>query len=316
MSVPMTAGQLVAQLARWGVTVTEHPGWRTHNRNAAGAWGPVNGSIVHHTASGDGPGITELCYDGRSDLPGPLCTGVVHKDGTVTLVGNGRANHAGAGAKNVYDAVVAEAAIPSPGPDAIDGNAHFYGWECVNLGDGSDPWPDVQMETIARVQAAVCEFHAWSTQSVIGHLEWTTRKIDPRGFTMVSMRALVAAHLRSGPATEADVSTPAEIASAVWSQQINDPSGGTTSAGTQVKNLGIKADREEGKVDALATATATANASTAVALAELTAAVQSIPVTLTDAQVASLAAALIADPVLTDAIAEAVAVKLAARLQS
>jgi len=209
MSDPMTADQLTAQFRRWGVSFTEHPGWRTNNRAGHGAWGPVNGSMIHHTASGDGTGIVELCYSGRVDLPGPLCHGVIHKDGTVTLVGNGRANHAGAGALNVYSAVLDELRVPAPGADTVDGNAHFYGWECVNLGTGKDPWPDVQLEAMVRVQAAVCEFHGWGPQSVIGHLEWTTRKIDPRGFTMVSMRALVAAHLRTGPSTEDDMTISA-----------------------------------------------------------------------------------------------------------
>lgn len=199
MSEPMTADQLMAALIRWGVTVVEHPGWRTNNRAGHGSWGPVNGSMIHHTASTDGPAIVDLCYVGRSDLPGPLCHGVIRKDGTVVLVGNGRANHAGAGALNVYSAVLDEIAIPKPGADTVDGNAHFYGWECVNLGDGNDPWPDAQLEAMVRVQAAVCEFHGWGAQSVIGHLEWTARKIDPRGFTMVSLRALVAKHLAAGP---------------------------------------------------------------------------------------------------------------------
>lgn len=200
MADPMTAEQLVAALKRWHLTVAEHDGWRTHNRNGVGAWGPVHGSMVHHTASADSPSIVELCYNGRTDLPGPLCTGVIRKDGTVYLVGNGRTNHAGAGARNVFNAVVNESVIPSPpGTDEVDGNARFYGWECTNLGDGNDPWPAAQLDAIARVQAALCEFHSWSTQSVIGHLEWTTRKIDPRGYAMASMRARVTAHLTAGP---------------------------------------------------------------------------------------------------------------------
>ena len=51
MSEPMTADQLMASLIRWGVKVEEHPGWRTNNRAGHGAWGPVNGSMVHHTVS-------------------------------------------------------------------------------------------------------------------------------------------------------------------------------------------------------------------------------------------------------------------------
>jgi hypothetical protein len=286
----MTADQLTAQLSRWGVKFTEHPGWRTNNRAGHGAWGPVNGSMIHHTASGDGTGIVETCYSGRADLPGPLCTGVVHKDGTVTLVGNGRSNHAGAGALTVYSAVLDETRIPAPGADTVDGNAHFYGWECVNLGTGKDPWPDVQLEAMVRVQAAVCEFHGWGAQSVIGHLEWTTRKIDPRGFTMVSMRALVAAHLAAGPSTEDDV-TPEDIEKIAERVLLKDgvianPVPGTDNAfitlTTAVRNIETVARRSETAVNALK--------------------VTGTPVTLTDEQ--------------TTAIATKVADLLAARLAS
>jgi hypothetical protein len=286
----MTADQLTAQLSRWGVKFTEHPGWRTNNRAGHGAWGPANGSMIHHTASGDGTGIVETCYSGRADLPGPLCTGVVHKDGTVTLVGNGRSNHAGAGALNVYSAVLDETRIPAPGADTVDGNAHFYGWECVNLGTGKDPWPDVQLEAMVRVQAAVCEFHGWGAQSVIGHLEWTTRKIDPRGFTMVSMRALVAAHLAAGPSTEDDV-TPEDIEKIAERVLLKDgvianPVPGTDNAfitlTTAVRNIETVARRSETAVNALK--------------------VTGTPVTLTDEQ--------------TTAIATKVADLLAARLAS
>ncbi|MGW2512542.1 hypothetical protein ACWC0A_24770 [Streptomyces scopuliridis] len=38
-----------------------------------------------------------ICRDGHSTLPGPLCHGVIGKDGVVHLVGYGRANHAGGG---------------------------------------------------------------------------------------------------------------------------------------------------------------------------------------------------------------------------
>lgn len=202
MAIPMTAGQLVSALRRWGLKVVEVDGWRTNNRDHVGVWGPVHGTMVHHTASFDGMGVVNVCFSGRSDLPGPLCTGVIRKDGTVYLVGNGRTNHAGNGSSAVYQAVVSETTIPSsPGPDVVDGNGKLYGWECVNLGDGLDPWPAVQLDAISRVQAAVCEFHNWSAESVIGHKEWTLRKIDPRGFAMLEMRDRIADHLKTGPTT-------------------------------------------------------------------------------------------------------------------
>ncbi len=76
-----------------------------------------------------------------------------------------------------------------------DGNRHFYGFECENLGDGKDPWPDAQLEAVERAAAAVCRFHRWKASSVIGHLEWQPGKTDPRGFSMDGMRSRVGKRL-------------------------------------------------------------------------------------------------------------------------
>jgi hypothetical protein len=200
MSTPLTATALVAALKAEGVTVVEHTGWRTHNRNSKGAWGPVNGVMIHHTVTSGTAATVNLCYNGRSDLPGPLCHGVIAKDGTVHLVGNGRANHAGSGDADVLSAVIAErTTLPAPNQQNADGNARFYGFECVNLGDGQDPWPEAQLDAIARTAAAICRAHGWSAASVLGHKEWTSAKIDPRGFTMTSLRSRVATLLGKDP---------------------------------------------------------------------------------------------------------------------
>ncbi|MEU9432585.1 peptidoglycan-binding protein [Streptomyces sp. NPDC048252] len=195
MANPLSADALVSALRAEGVTVVEHSGWRTNNRNHKGSWGPVNGVIVHHTVTSGTGNSVSLCFDGHSALPGPLCHGVIAKDGTVHLVGNGRANHAGSGDGDVLKAVIAEQALPAPNENDTDGNIHFYGFECVNLGDGKDPWPAVQLEAMVRASAALCRAHGWSAASVIGHKEWTSKKIDPRGFTMADFRARVATRL-------------------------------------------------------------------------------------------------------------------------
>ncbi|MER6078566.1 peptidoglycan-binding protein [Streptomyces sp. NPDC001833] len=206
MATPLSADALLSALRAEGATVVEHDGWRTHNRAGHGAWGPVNGVIIHHTVtSGTGTSVS-MCFNGRSDLPGPLCHGVIAKDGTVHLVGNGRANHAGSGDGDVLNAVIAESAsLPAPNRNDTDGNVHFYGFECVNLGDGKDPWPDVQLDAMVRASAALCRAHGWSARSVIGHKEWTNTKIDPRGFAMADFRSRVAARLQ----TKTSPSTPA-----------------------------------------------------------------------------------------------------------
>src|SRR5690606_23024464 len=194
-----------------------------HNHNSKGPWGPVHGVMIHHTVTRGHDHTVDICRRGYSGLPGPLCHGVICKKGHVHLVGYGRANHAGLGDDDVLRAVIAERSLP-PGNEAnTDGNRHFYGFECENLGDGEDPWPAAQLEAIEKVAAAVCRAHGWNERSVIGHLEWQPGKVDPRGFTMASMRARIGDRLSRKPGhkdeedavalSDADVR---KIARAVW----------------------------------------------------------------------------------------------------
>ncbi|WP_190344611.1 N-acetylmuramoyl-L-alanine amidase [Streptomyces venezuelae] len=196
MAAPMSSERFIDALRREGLTVVEVGAWRTHNRNHKGPWGPVHGVMIHHTVSRGTATTVSICREGDTNLPGPLCHGVITKDGRVHLVGYGRANHAGAGDSDVLAAVIAEKALPPDNQANRDGNRHFYGFECENLGDGEDPWPAVQLDAIARAAAAVCRVHGWNARSVIGHLEWQPGKIDPKGFTMASMRERVAERLK------------------------------------------------------------------------------------------------------------------------
>lgn len=199
MATPMTPAKFLAALKAEGLNVVEVGDWRHHNRNHMGAWGPVNGVMIHHTVTKGTANTVRICRDGHADLPGPLCHGVIAKDGTVHLVGYGRANHAGLGDDDVLQAVIAERALPADNEANTDGNRHFYGFECENLGDGKDSWPAAQIEAIEKVAAAICRHHGWSERSVIGHLEWQPGKIDPRGFGMDWLRGLIRDRL--APAT-------------------------------------------------------------------------------------------------------------------
>ncbi|WP_432124071.1 peptidoglycan recognition protein family protein [Streptomyces sp. C10-9-1] len=215
MATPLSADRLLRALREEGLRVVEYRSWRTHNRNHKGPFGPVHGVMVHHTVTKGTDHSVALCYDGYAALPGPLCHGVIAKDGTVYLVGHGRANHAGSGDDDVLRAVIAETALPPDNEANTDGNARFYGFEAINLGDGKDPWPAAQLDAIERASAALCRAHAWGAPSVIGHLEWQPGKIDPRGFTMASMRSRIAERLthpagwnRPGSTTPAPAPTP------------------------------------------------------------------------------------------------------------
>ncbi|MET9140589.1 N-acetylmuramoyl-L-alanine amidase [Streptomyces parvulus] len=197
MSTPMSANSFLAALVAEGLDVVQVGDWRDHNRNSKGPWGPVNGVMIHHTVTKGAARTVDICRKGYDGLPGPLCHGVITKDGRVHLVGYGRANHAGLGDDDVLRAVIDEKALPSDNEANTDGNRHFYGFECENLGDGDDPWPAAQLEAIERAAAAICRHHGWNERSVIGHLEWQPGKVDPRGFTMASMRSRIGGRLGS-----------------------------------------------------------------------------------------------------------------------
>ncbi|MFH9466555.1 peptidoglycan-binding protein [Streptomyces clavifer] len=208
MATPLSADKLLRALRDEGLRVVEHRSWRTHNRNHKGAWGPVYGVMIHHTVTSGTQSSVDLCYDGHSSLPGPLCHGVIAKDGTVHMVGHGRANHAGLGDDDVLRAVISETALPADNEANTDGNRSFYGFECINLGNGKDPWPAAQLLAIERAAAAICRAHGWNQRSVIGHKEWQPGKIDPRGFTMGSMRTRVRTRLAGKPDGPAKPPTP------------------------------------------------------------------------------------------------------------
>lgn len=207
MAKALSATKLLKALQGEGLVVREVGSWRTHNRNHKGPFGPAHGVMLHHTGNYvSEQQMIELCRTGYSSLPGPLCHGVIDKQGTVHLVGHGRANHAGLGDPDVLRAVIAERKLPRDNEATTDGNRHFYGFECINKGDGKDQWPAVQVEAMVRASAALLRAHGWGKDgdtSVLGHLEWQPGKPDPfgNGFPgLDKVRARVATRLEH-PAT-------------------------------------------------------------------------------------------------------------------
>ncbi|MFD6024566.1 N-acetylmuramoyl-L-alanine amidase [Streptomyces griseoluteus] len=201
MAQPLSSAAFLAALTNEGVIVVQTDGWRTHNRNSKGPWGPVHGVMIHHTVTKGTANTVKIVRDGYSSLPGPLCHGMIAKDGKVHLIGYGRANHAGLGDPDVLSAVIAERRPPADDEATVDGNRHFYGFECENLGDGEDPWPADQIDAIVGVITALCRAHGWSERSALRHLDWQPGKVDPRGPGMDwdSVLARVAKRLGSKP---------------------------------------------------------------------------------------------------------------------
>ncbi|GAA2456878.1 N-acetylmuramoyl-L-alanine amidase [Streptomyces macrosporus] len=190
MATPLSDDRLLRALREEGVDVVEHPGWRTRQRPpSTGGFGPINGVMIHHTVTSGTSGSVDLCIRGHSSLPGPLCHGVIDKQGRFHLISNGRANHAGRGDSTVLTKVRTETynrdALLRPTKADTDGNSRFYGFECINLGDGKDPWPAEQRDCMVRASAAILRAYGgpkdgWTARSMIGHLEWQPGKIDPR----------------------------------------------------------------------------------------------------------------------------------------
>jgi hypothetical protein len=177
-----------------GITVNEAQGWRT--RTASGPFEPV-GVMMHHTV-GVGPGaLADIVAHTKANF-------FVDRAGVLTVVAAGRANHAGKGAQRVLDdtraGIAPTGTAASRGlPDALIGNGHYYGFENENRGDGVQPWPPAQMDTMVKAAAALCRRHGWTANRVVAHKEWTSRKIDPAGFEMSTLRASVATALTPRP---------------------------------------------------------------------------------------------------------------------
>lgn len=156
-----------------GLTVIEEEGWKEAGR---GEMGTVKGILLHHTAGskrGNSPSLN-LVKNGRSDLPGPLSQLFLARDGTFHVVGAGRCNHAGAGSWH----------------GVTSGNTNFIGIEAENAGDGTDLWPDVQMDAYERGVAAILMHLGLDSVMAAGHKEYCIprgRKIDP-SFDMVQFR--------------------------------------------------------------------------------------------------------------------------------
>ncbi|WP_443052643.1 N-acetylmuramoyl-L-alanine amidase [Streptomyces sp. NBC_00299] len=129
----------------------------------------MNGVLIHHTVTSGTDSSVALCYDGYAPPPGPLCHGVIDKRGHVHMVGNGRANHAGPRRRRrlARRRQRSEAAARQRGRHRRQ--PPLPRCECIDLGDGRDPWPEAQKEAIEKVSAAICRHHGWSERSVIGH---------------------------------------------------------------------------------------------------------------------------------------------------
>jgi hypothetical protein len=174
-------------LRDWGLTLVEHDGWKTRGDD----FFDPRGHVLHHDVASHTETLPNSMIVGRADNPatpqneflsGPLCNFWLARSGTVHLVAAGEANHAGAGGFN-----------------GLSGNSSVWGTEMNNLGFPTDPWPETQLEAMARLAAATADFSGFGASMVCGHKEWRPGdKPDPHTINMADFRKRVAAQTKEG----------------------------------------------------------------------------------------------------------------------
>lgn len=199
-TTPMTPDQWRSQLKKFGVEHREIGDFASptsgRDDETGLVFGPVYGVVIHHTGSDSSDASNRNLIDkGRSDLPGPLAHSGLNDDGVIDMFTWKRANHAGGGDPDVFEAVKNESYKDYPPPTdkhqgeagAFDGNDVFYGLETYY--SGSHEMTAKQYQSAVAWAAAICDFHGWSSKSVIGHKEWSDWKPDPGHVDMKVFRA-------------------------------------------------------------------------------------------------------------------------------
>lgn len=161
------------------------------------------GIMLHHTASpltsGNVPSLGVVQH-GRPDVRGPLCHILIGRALSVHAITDGAANHSGGGSSAARRRFMLGQTPQRP--TTVDDDTHIsdltIGIEIENDGIG-EPWTAGMLERVEQVCMVLCrEFSIDPASRVLGHLEWTRRKIDPT-FAMPAMRTRVASGLIPGP---------------------------------------------------------------------------------------------------------------------
>lgn len=169
-----------------GLVIHPYADWENRGRTTQGEFDP-QAVMWHHTVTkptSPDADIDAFLARGRSDLPGPLCNWSTNRDGSVSIIAAGVANHAGSGYFR-----------------GLTHNREFFGDEMKNLGTSVEPWPERQLES-ARLAAAVAlneigKDHTWLTF----HKNYALpagRKVDPHTLRISDEQTNVQAILEGG----------------------------------------------------------------------------------------------------------------------
>lgn len=159
-----------------GLTVHPHQGWETRGQESF----TPKGVMWHHTVTS--PNRTDAAIDqflavtGSSTTAAPLCNYSTNRDGSISIIAAGTANHGGVGKWN-----------------GVSGNRYWVGDEMKNAGTATEPWSGIQLEAARLAAAVVLEKIGSDTSWLCGHKEYAPkRKRDPHSLDMNTERLLVA----------------------------------------------------------------------------------------------------------------------------
>ena len=252
---------LADELRAEGCRVDEVDGWEWRGRpSSSGQFDPY-GVCWHHTgttSSESNPHPTlNMCINGRSDLPGPLCQALIGYDGTVHVIAAGRANHAGQ--------------CNGFGPFTTgDANAQLVGWEIDY--DGDQHMSDAQVDAATLASAAVLRRFGETENYACRHEETsTTGKWDTGHVSGDQLRAWIRDALAGGaPAPEppkhreidmfygTDSTGQGYLCNGIRVNKIKSPAyrdtilaAGVPNIGAQVADFWSMFDNDDGVVDAI-----------------------------------------------------------------
>lgn len=199
---------LVDVLRAAGLKVLPFRDWETRGGSQ---FNPV-GVMWHHTAtrptSSDAAIDLMLAETGSSKVPAPLCNYSTNRDGSISVIAAGTANHGGVGSWEGYT-----------------GNSRFFGDEMKNaytVTNPPEPWPKVQLEAARLATAALLDHLGASTEMLCGHKEYALppgRKPDPHTLDMDAERHNVEALREDGQVSEADRMTEGDVNAAIdWNK--------------------------------------------------------------------------------------------------
>ncbi len=174
-----------------GLDVIEYDGWQERTNRPFDSYTPI-ALLDHHTA---GSSILTN-YPDPPDWPdsrlAKVCNLTIRGSGIVVVLNAGYAYDSGNGDRKVLDAVRNDQPAPAPtdtydnlghpaGPNpGITGNPWFIDIEVQHLGNG-DPIHPPQREALITANRAICDRMGWNPETrLLGHREWTKRKVDPR----------------------------------------------------------------------------------------------------------------------------------------